>query len=87
MKRQAIPICLDMLKELEKEIKKELKELKKNLGIKFHGVNRIAILFPIINYPTKLEGVDKEIYCADTWKFEGVKLKNENKHIQKSRRT
>ena len=33
----------------------------------------MGVLIPIVNYPTKKgKGI---IYCSDTWKFEGIKLK------------
>ena len=34
MKRQAIPICLDMLKELEKQINNTIKDVEKDTGLK-----------------------------------------------------
>lgn len=71
MKRQAIPICLDDLKELEKQIKKEISDI--GLRISYKNNRRVGVLIPIVNYPTKKgKGI---IYCSDTWKFENIKLK------------
>ncbi|KKK47975.1 hypothetical protein LCGC14_3149790 [marine sediment metagenome] len=53
----------------------EINNIKKNTGLGFidKDKNRISILIPIVNYPTKKgKGI---IYCSDTWKFEGIKLK------------
>lgn len=75
MKRQAISICLDTLKELEKQIKKEINDVEKSTKIKIKNKNRISILFPIVNYPIKTG--KKYIYMSDSWKFENLKLKKQ----------
>jgi len=72
MKRQAIIITLNTLKQLKKEIDKEIKELNKIVEIK--DKMNIGILIPIINYPTESNG--KKLYCSDTWQFE-MDLKND----------
>lgn len=73
MKRQAIPICIDTLRHLNKEIRDNIKEMER-CGLKLARLDkgRIAILFPIVNYPTK--NGKRLVYCSDTWQFEGIPL-------------
>ena len=53
MERQAIPICLDTIRWLEKKANKEIKNIEKGTGLKLKNKNKIMILFSIVNYPTK----------------------------------
>jgi len=71
MKRQAIVITLNTLKQLKKEIDEEIKSLDKLEVIKNKDKMNIGILMPIINHPTESNG--KKLYCSDTWQFETIK--------------